>query len=62
MRRNAINVTIKELVNLAHSLMKETEEKGHLGVDVKTVFSIPITAPNNTDVKDQWRFEKEAGK
>jgi len=60
MRRNAINVTIKELVDLAYSLMEETEEKGHLGINVKTIFSIPIVAPDNKKIKDSWRFEKIA--
>jgi hypothetical protein len=58
MRRNAINVTIRELVDLAYKLMNEVDEKREFGVEIDTVFSIPIIAPNDTEIKDLWRFEK----
>lgn len=59
MKRNSINVTIKELVDLAYELMEDVNNEKLVGVDIKTVFSIPIIAPNNDVIGDRWRFKRK---
>jgi len=54
MKRNAITVTLKELIRLAEELKADIEKQG---LKINTKFLIPIK--NRTEALDGWYFERK---